>query len=358
MAMGLTLTILDDVRAQIAASDESLKEARRRRDLVLAVALRFPGALRTYVSGSIAAGLENRPVDDADGGVVLDRRVYNTLGLDSAEEDGPDDIVEELRVWVGDTLREEVGDEYPKLMAKTMKRGVKVRFGSPLNDEEDPHVDLAVGLTRKDADGLWIPKIHFASTTTSSWTAADPEKHVALLLAGPADLRRMRARVIRLGKAWKHRYTKPGLCSFNVAALALEIITEVMPLDEGMLLFFEQAARSLDKGLTEDPAKVSPAIRIADPPGRDTFVSRHERAAENLARALEHDDDEHVVREALSAIFPAYVRKPAVSAKALLASALAVGTGAVGVNASTGRLATASAAAPALKNTQSFGNGS
>jgi len=355
--MGLTLTILEDVRSQIAASDESLKEARRRRDLVLDAALRFPGALRTYSSGSIAAGLENKPVDDADGGVVLDPLVYPSLGPDSVKEDKPDALVEELRVWIGDTLREEVGDEYPNLIAKTMKRGVKVLFGSPLNDDEDPHVDLAVGLPRKDADGLWIPKIHVASITASSWTAADPEKHVELLLAKPTDLRRLRARVIRLGKAWKHRYTKPGLCSFNVTALALEIITDVMPLDEAMLLFFEQAARSLDKGLTADPAEVSPAIRIADPPGRDTVVARLERAAENLSRALEHDDDEQVVREALNAVYPDYVAKPAGSAKAALASALAVGTAAVGVGATTGRLATASAAAPALKNTRSFGDG-
>lgn len=163
--------------------------------------------------------------------------------------------------------------------------------------------------------------------------------------------------MIRIGKAWKHRYTKPGLCSFNVAALALEIITDVMPLDEAMLLFFEQAARSLDKCLTADPAEVSPAIRIADPPGRDTVVSRLERAAENVARALKHDDDEQVVREALNAVFPNYVAKPVNSAKASLASALAVGTSAVGVSSTTGRLATVSAAAPALKNTRSFGDG-
>lgn len=353
--MGLTLTILNEVRAQIAASSDSLKEARKRRDLALAVAGRFSGALRTYRSGSIAAGLENKPVDDADGGVVLDRRAYPTLGPD-ADGNGPDEIVEKLRAFVGDTLREEVGDTYPNLSANTMKRGVKVLFGCPLNDDEDPHVDLAVGITRKDARGLWIPKIHIASTTRSSWTAADPENHVALLLADPADVRRLRARVTRLGKAWKHRYTQPGLCSFNVAALAVEIITEVMPLDEAMLLFFEQAARSLDKGLTEDPAKVSPAIKIADPPGRETVVSRLQRAAELLARALEHDDDEEVVRGALNALFPDYVEKPATTAKSVLASALAVGTVAVGVVLATGRLATASAAAPALKNTRSYGD--
>lgn len=354
--MGLTLTIIDDVRKQIAASAVSLKEARRRRDLVLNAALRFPGTLRIFNSGSVATGLENHPVDDADGGVVLDRRMYTTLGPDGADEAAPDDIIEEMRVWIGDTLREEVGNEFPNLIAKTMKRGVKVLFGSPINDDEDPHVDLAIGLTRKDAPGLWIPKVYVGSTTKSSWTAGDPEKHRDLLLAKPADLRQLRARVSRLGKAWKHRYTKPGLCSFNVAALAFEIITEVMPLDEAMLLFFEQAARSLEKGLTVDPAGVSPAIKIANPPGRDTVVSRLERAAENLARALEHDDDEQIVREALYAIFPDYVEKPEASQKTSLASALAVGTLAVGMSAA-GHLTTASAAVPALKNTRSFGDG-
>jgi hypothetical protein len=356
MAMGLTLTILDDVLQQIAASDDSLKEARRRRDLVLDVASRSRGTRRTYGSGSVAAGLVNDPVDDADGGVVLDRRAHPTLGPDSSEQAPPDDVVEEVRIWIGDTLRDEVGDDYPNLTSNTMKRGVKVLFGAPINDDEDPHVDLAVAVTRKDAPGLWIPRIIVGSSSKGAWTAADPERHRDLLLAGPPDLRRLRARVIRLGKAWKHRYTNPGLCSFNVAALGLEIVTEVLSLDEALRRLFEEAGRSLTRQLTADPAGISPPIKIADPPGRDIVVARLKRAAANLARALEHDDDEQIVREALHSVFPNHVDEPEPSQKASLASALGVSTAAVGVS-SAGRLTSASAAATPLKHTRSFGDG-
>src|SRR5215207_7334602 len=113
--MGTTHDIIDDIRRQIAAHDDSLKEARRRRDLVLSAASQFPGASRSYESGSVAAGLVNQPVNDADGGVVLDRRCFPSLGPDGTQEDPPDEIVEEIRTWIGDTLRDEVGDDYPNL---------------------------------------------------------------------------------------------------------------------------------------------------------------------------------------------------------------------------------------------------
>jgi hypothetical protein len=351
--MGLTLTILDDVRKQIAASDDSLKEVRRRRDLVLNVASRFTGALRTFGSGSVAAGLVNNPVSDADGGMVVDRRVYTTLGPDSDDEDPPDDLVEAVRTWVGDELRAEIGDDYPDLTVRRMKRGIKVLFGAPINEDEDPYVDLVVALTRKSGDGLWIPKI---LSSGSSWTASHPEKHRDLLLAGPDDVRRVRARVIRLAKEWKQPFDPAGICSFNLAALAWEIVTGAMSLDEALVTFFEKSAESLRKGLTQDPAGVSDPIRVGEP-GRDIVVKRLERAAENVGRALGHDDDEDMVREALHAVFPNRVDAPSHSEKSALVSALGVSTAATGVS-STGGLTTAARASTPLKNTRSYGDGS
>jgi hypothetical protein len=68
--------VLEEIRQEISASDDDLREARKRRDLVLKAAASFPGTLRTFKSGSVAHGNVNNPVDDADGGMVLDRRVY------------------------------------------------------------------------------------------------------------------------------------------------------------------------------------------------------------------------------------------------------------------------------------------
>ena len=52
--MGITASILKDVLGETAPSDEILKAVRTRRDKVLSRARGYPGALRTYSSGSIA----------------------------------------------------------------------------------------------------------------------------------------------------------------------------------------------------------------------------------------------------------------------------------------------------------------
>jgi hypothetical protein len=70
--MGLVLDILNnEVRKKIAVNDKVLKEARKRRDLVAEAAMEIEGALRWFRSGSVAHGWVNRPVTDADSGVVL-----------------------------------------------------------------------------------------------------------------------------------------------------------------------------------------------------------------------------------------------------------------------------------------------
>ncbi len=81
-----TNDVLEEIRREISANDDDLREARARRDVVLSAARSFKGALRTFKSGSVAHGTVNNPVNDADGGVVLDRRVHVALGPDSATQ--------------------------------------------------------------------------------------------------------------------------------------------------------------------------------------------------------------------------------------------------------------------------------
>ena len=78
--MGFTDDYLTDIRAQIAADDDALTEARARLKLVRDIAMCFPGALRTYASGSLPQHSINAPVTDGDGGVVLNRVSYPALG--------------------------------------------------------------------------------------------------------------------------------------------------------------------------------------------------------------------------------------------------------------------------------------
>ena len=122
--------VLADVRRGIAVDDEVLAETKARRNLVKRHARSYPGALKTFDSGSVAHGTVNKPVSDADCGVVLDRRTYPDLGPDG-DDVGPDDIVAQAAAHVIACVRE----EYP---AAVMAGGpVKPRYG-PRADGREP----------------------------------------------------------------------------------------------------------------------------------------------------------------------------------------------------------------------------
>ena len=207
--MGYTNDILADVQGQIAADDDALGEARYRTNLVLEIALKFPGARRTFRSGSLAVHTFNDPVTDGDGGVVLDRRYYPSLGPDGGGEI-PNGIVGEMCALLGPEIRK----TYPNARCHTSKRGPKMLFGAPLKGQ-DPTVDLVVALDRRGADGLWIPHL-----VKKRWDASHPEEHVRLLNAEPLSLRRLRRRVIRLLKAWNKQWSDPAFSSFHLSVLA------------------------------------------------------------------------------------------------------------------------------------------
>ena len=98
-----TASYLNDVHAELAPSDDTLAAARSRRDEVLAEARSYSGALRIYISGSIAHRTANQDTD-ADCGVVLDRRSYPRLGPDG-EREGPNQIVEDVRELLRERLK-------------------------------------------------------------------------------------------------------------------------------------------------------------------------------------------------------------------------------------------------------------
>ena len=284
--------ILVDIQHQIAPSDTTLEAVRGRRDEVLAVAGRFTGALRTYTSGSIAHRTANDDTD-ADCGVVLDRRSYYELGPDG-NGGAPNDIVEGVRLYLRDRLK----DRHPDIAFRLTKRAIKVTFNEPLLDGTDPSVDLIVALTRA-AGALWIPNLE-----SRCWDASDPEYHTRLLTAEPAGLRRMRAKVIRLAKAWNKQYSYPGLCSFNIEALALEAIKEEMGVADGLATFFNYAAIDLSKRQTPDPAGVSAPIKT--PIDRETVANRLRKTADTLHTALD-SDNENDARDNLASVYWVYV---------------------------------------------------
>lgn len=333
--------VLEEIRQEISASDDDLREARKRRDLVLKAAASFPGTLRTFKSGSVAHGNVNNPVDDADGGMVLDRRVYVELGPDSADGEGPEDIVNEVRDHVMGIVRE----TYPKARSRLIKRAILIRFNEPNADGVDPSVDLVVALTRKDAEGLWIP-----NRDKDDWDASHPEEHTRLLIAGGKALRVHRARTIRLAKAAIKHDSTPALISFNVEALALEHVTELRTIAESLQLFFHEAASSIKAGLTEDPAGVSGKIKLPDGMTRERSSKRLRHFADKLQEAIDHNDDRDAVEEALAELYPDQLPDVQRSAKAQLADAIRRGDKTA--------ISTGLAVAPAatIKPTRSYGD--
>ncbi|GAA0597624.1 hypothetical protein HPO96_34990 [Kribbella sandramycini] len=315
--MGCTDDLLDDVRAQLAPDDSVLKEARQRRDLTRDAAQAFPGALRTFMSGSLAHKTANCPIHrrdlglDADCGVVLDTDTYPDLGPDADARIGPDDIVRQVL----DQLRPRVLLNYPKATFRITKRAIYIEFNAPLPAGEDPTVDLIVGLDRASQPGLWIP-----NTEQHRWDPSHPEKHTELLTAEPKQLRLVRAHAIRLAKAENKRTGEPVLCSFNVEALGWMFISSGMSQAVALQTMWERGAADLSRRFTPDPAGVSAPIKVAD---RPLAVDRLQFAANRLAAALERDDDAEWVRKQLLDLWPEFVPASAQgTSKARLAEAL------------------------------------
>ncbi len=288
--------VLADVRRVIAVDDDVLSETKARRNLVKRHARSFPGALKTFDSGSVAHGTVNKPVSDADCGVVLDRRTHPELGPDCGDV-GPDDIVAQVAAHVIAGVREEYGDA----ACRVCKRAVLVEFHAPLDSGEDPSVDLIVALTRADGPGRWIP-----NTEDHDWDASDPEEHTRLLNGPDAATRVHRARVIRLAKAAVKQDATPVITSFNLEALALEHVDADDSIAVSLRDLFLGAAGALSQGLTPDPAGVSDPIKLPDGLMVGAAVARLRRFGEAVAVAVGADDVGEA-EAALAEVYPDHV---------------------------------------------------
>lgn len=338
--MSETARHIHDIQKQTNVDSVALVGARSRRDVVLAAGRAFAGIAGSYVSGSVAAGVVTDKVEDADCGVIADRRCFPRLGPDGKNET-PVEVVADLQEHLGPLVRE----TYAGAIVSPMKRGLRVFIHEPFPDGQDPYVDVVFAMQRNGKPGLWIPNMD-----GERWDPAHPQRHVELLNSGDQALRSFRAQVIRLGKVWNKQWSEPALNSFNISALGLEAITETAPIELGLLAFFDHAATSLATRHTEDPAGVSGPISLKKP--RDVTVKRLVDARDALAEALEHDDDPDAVQAAMHRIYFAYVPEPAdIGTKDQLANRLRI---------STPRLrASATGIAPVgtISNKRSYGGG-
>jgi hypothetical protein len=250
---------LADILDEIGVPRPVLTEARNRRDLVLDIAMEHEAARARYVSGSVAHGTHNRPLEDTDCGIKVDRRVqpFRQFGPDG-DGRGPEEFIQAFATFVLPRLRER---GYPHAEVDlTGNRAIRFEFNETVEIDDwgpvDPYVDLIVGLDRRDG-GLWIP-----NRRRQGWDPADPEHHTWLMTKrDPKALRVLRAHVVRLGKrAIKRDELMPGrtkvMCSWNVSALALDVVDDENPIGVALASFFAESAASIATGLTDDPSPV------------------------------------------------------------------------------------------------------
>ena len=335
---------LDQLRKDIAADAGTLREAKDRVGHVLDAASTFDGALRVYRSGSVATRFTNHPVDDADGGLVMDRRIFPDLGPDGGG-DLPASLVEDLRKWIRPTLQE----IYPNVVIRLMKRGLLIVFNEPLASGEDPSVDLVVALNRAEDNALWIPNLE-----RDSWDPGHPERHVELFTSGGESLRRTRRYVVRVAKAQVKQFVEPAVCSFNIAALAWECIETGEDIAAALYRFFDYSARELELHRTKDPARVSPPIRVMN---RHVAVKRFRKVADAIELAIDAGDDDEKVSETLCefGVFWKLLDPPNGTSATSVSGGIARGA-TLGVGSTGALTAFPSAATTPVKPTRSYGS--
>jgi hypothetical protein len=261
--------VLERILREISVAADVLTEAKKRRDLVREIAMLHPAARRSYNSGSIAHGTHNSPLGDADCGVVIDRRVegFRSYGPDAGPGGhGPEAFYQAFAEFIEPRLRK---TGYAHLdLDLAGNRAIKFMFNEPIEfgglGIVDPYVDLIVALRRDGEDkGLWIP-----NRRANWWDPANPERHTWLMTKrDPETVTVHRAHEVRLGKrAVKRDAAHPGglqvICSWNLSALSLDLVTERRPLAIGLAEFLQAASASIAAGLTDDPAGVAGPIEL------------------------------------------------------------------------------------------------
>jgi hypothetical protein len=290
-------SVVDAVRRQVAVRADVLSAAKRRRDRVRALANEHEAARATFNSGSVAHGTANAPLHDTDCGVVLDRRKFWAYGPDG---DGlpPRPMMESFRDWILPRLRR----EYPHVTCEITKRALLFEFHDLLqfdgNLQTDPSVDLVVALERRESPGLWIP-----NTARPGWDPSHPQRHTELFVATKDSLRVHRARVVRLAKvAVKNDGEFKVMCSFNVEALALELVTDTAPIAPALADFLIASSVEIAATLTDDPAHVSGPIKLPDGVTQRIAARRLGELGQVVGASLTADTESEV-RRILSAVF-------------------------------------------------------
>jgi hypothetical protein len=300
--------VVESILRQIAVRKDVLDESKRRRKLICQIAMDHEAARRYFFSGSIAHGTQNAPLGDADCGLVLNRTFerFRSFGPDApGVGEGPEAFIQDFAAFINPRVRSAgYPDAYVDLSGN---RALKFEFNQPIEFDElgpvDPYVDLMLGLTRRDGEGLWIP-----NRKRQWWDAAHPEMHTWLMTERDPEPERVhRVHVVRLTKRpVKRDDTIPGrtqvMCPWNLSALALDLVSEKKPLATALAEFLEGASDEIAYGLTEDPAHVADPIKLPDGVSTETASIRLAEMGEIVRLSIQAESVAEA-RRVLSSLF-------------------------------------------------------
>jgi hypothetical protein len=108
----------------------------------------------------------------------------------------------------------------------------------------------------------------------------------------PKNLRVHRAHLVRLGKRAVKRDAVienrvQVMCSWNLSALALDLVEDTQSITEGLLAFLRDGASEIAAGLTEDPADaVEEPIKLPEGVTNDMAAARLHEMADTVEAAL------------------------------------------------------------------------
>lgn len=291
--------LLEAARRLVEVTPEELNEARRRRAAVKdALRSEFSGC-RIYFNGSLAHGDAIDPLADFDIGVVVP---------DADDEYGPGKKnASELKERARDAIKSALCDEFPQLRIEIegRKRSVLIRFSDPVASRASDFTgDLICALDHPER-GLYIPRYE-------SWDRSDPETHTELVLDAIDRTSTVYAKAMRLLKHWNSHHGS-AFCSWHLKVLALDAITEPLPLIEALRSFFSASKSALSGGPTPDPAGVGPDIKTNAPVSE--AISKLQTALGHVERALQAEEDDRPLRaqSELAALLPEIVDVPSES---------------------------------------------
>jgi predicted nucleotidyltransferase len=232
-----------EFQAIVNADMDSVREARRRRDLFKSAFVSLEDVLEVLPSGSLARGTQKDPINDVDVVVVFDEADHPEWG---APGDSARDALDYTRAHVNALLGVTNGTHAKEVrLARWRNHAVKCFFDDP-DDPEAFTVDAMPALRR---DGhLLVPE-----AVSNAWIECDPEHLIHLVAARHAEWDKF-AGCVRMLKKWASDQDLK-IKSLVMEVLALDHLPASGSRAGGIKQFFVAAAYLIEGGgEVHDPA--------------------------------------------------------------------------------------------------------